>query len=78
MGNFEKCIELCDEAITKGKEIRADIQKIARAMSRKGLALVELGQLDEGINMVKASLLETNDDKLKFKLRDLEKLKKNT
>lgn len=76
MGQFDRAIELCEEALAKGREVRADLSKIARALSRKGLSLVQQGKLDEGIEVIKASLMEFNDDKLKFTLRDLEKQRK--
>mmetsp|Transcript_17128 Transcript_17128/g.17015 ORF Transcript_17128/g.17015 Transcript_17128/m.17015 type:complete len:575 (+) Transcript_17128:2-1726(+) len=76
MGQFDKAIELCDEALAKGREVGADLSKTARALSRKGLALVQLGNLEEGIEQIKKSLMEFHDDKLKFTLRDLEKQKK--
>ena len=76
MKEYQKCIELCEEAIEKGKEFRADLSKTARALSRKGMALQQLGDIDGAIIAIKASLMEFKDDKLKFTLRDLEKIKK--
>ena len=37
--NYEKSIELCDEAVSKGREVFADYSKIARAFSRKAMVL---------------------------------------
>ena len=76
MKEYQKCIEICEEAVTKGREVHADLSKIARALSRKGLALEQLQDLDGAIQATKASMMEFKDDKLKFVLRDLEKLKK--
>jgi stress-induced-phosphoprotein 1 len=76
MKDYQKCVEVCDEAVAKAKEVRADLSKIGRALSRKGLALQQIGDLDGAIKSIKASLMEYKDDKLKFTLRDLEKLKK--
>ena len=76
MNDFQKCIELSDEAFAKGKEIHSDLSKLARALSRKGMALEKLGDIDGAIASVKASLMEFKDDKNKFYLRDLEKIKK--
>lgn len=76
MKDYGKCIELCEEAISKGKEFSADLSKTARAFSRKGMALQQLGDIDGAIVSIKASLMEFKDDKLKFTLRDLEKMKK--
>ena len=76
MNDFSKCIEVCDEAIQKSKEVHSDLSKLARAMSRKGMALEKQGDINGAIELTKASLMEYKDDKLKFYLRDLEKLKK--
>ena len=76
MKEYQKCIEICEEAVVKSREYRADLSKVARALSRKGLALEQLGDLEGAINATKASLMEFKDDKVKFTLRDLEKLKK--
>lgn len=76
MNEFNRCIEVCDEAIQKAKEVHSDLSKLARAMSRKGMALEKLGDIEGAIAITKASLMEYRDDKLKFYLRDLEKLKK--
>ena len=78
MNEFQKCIEVSDEALAKGKEVHSDLSKLARALSRKGMALEKLGDVDGAIAAVKASLMEFRDDKNKFYLRDLEKLKKKT
>jgi stress-induced-phosphoprotein 1 len=76
MGDYSKCVEVSDEALNKGKEVHSDLSKLARALSRKGMALEKLGDLDAAIAAVKASLMEFMDDKTKFYLRDLEKAKK--
>jgi len=74
--DFDKCIELCNEALTKGREVMADFGKIAKAYSRKGLALAEKGLLEEAIQATKDSLMEYSDDRVKFQLKNLEKLKR--
>jgi stress-induced-phosphoprotein 1 len=76
MKEYQRCIEVCEEAMNKARETHSDLEKLARAMSRKGLALQQLGDIDGAIVAIKSSLMECKDDKLKFTLRDLEKLKK--
>jgi stress-induced-phosphoprotein 1 len=73
---YEKCIEACEEAVKKGREVHAEYSKIAKALARKGNALEKLGDLEGAIKAFKDSLHESHDDKVKFQLRDLEKLKK--
>ncbi len=41
---YEQCIEDCDKAIEHGREVRADFKLIAKAMARKGNALVKMGK----------------------------------
>lgn len=76
MRDYKRCIDLCEEALIKARETHCDLEKLAKAMARKGLALQQLGDLDGAIASIKASLMEFKDDKLKFTLRDMEKLKK--
>lgn len=44
MGRYEEAITDCDAAVEKGKELRADYKIIAKAITRKGNALVKLGR----------------------------------
>ncbi len=43
-GEYDKCMEDCDKAVEHGREIRADFKMIAKAMARKGSALVKQGK----------------------------------
>ena len=47
-GDFVACISDCDTAIEKGRSTRADYTVIAKAMTRKGNALVKQGELEGG------------------------------
>ena len=76
LGEYEKCLQLCDEAVEKGREVHADLAKIARAFTRKSNVYLKMGRLEEAIDALKTSLTEFNDEKVKFQLKDLEKLKK--
>lgn len=58
MGNNDKCIEDCDKAVERGRELRTDYKLIARAMTRKGKALVKQGNLDDAITIFNKSLTE--------------------
>jgi hypothetical protein len=47
MADFEGCIQECDDAVARGRELRADFTLVGRALARKGNALVKLGRLQE-------------------------------
>lgn len=75
--DYEGCIKDCDEAIDHGRELRADYKLIARAMTRKGNALVKTGDLEGAITVYNRALTEhRNPDTLK-RLQDAEKALKN-
>jgi len=77
MGKYEECIKDCEEAIERGRELRADYKLIARAMTRIGNSLVKLGKLEEAIAMYNKSLTEhRNADTLK-RLNETEKALKD-
>lgn len=71
--DYEECIKDCDAAVERGRELRADYKLIARALTRKGNALVKLDRLEEAIAIYKKSLTEhRNADTLK-RLQETEK-----
>ncbi|BDA49920.1 Hsp70-Hsp90 organizing protein 1 [Coccomyxa sp. Obi] len=73
MGEYERCAGDCDTAVEKGREARADYKIIARALTRKGNALVRQGRLEEAIEVYQKSLTEhRNADTLK-RLNEAEK-----
>jgi hypothetical protein len=47
MGDYEGCVKECDDAVSRGRELRADYALVGRALARKGNALVKLGRLQE-------------------------------
>jgi len=49
MGQFERCMEDCDRAVERGREVRADYKLVAKAMQRKGSALVKLDRWGEWV-----------------------------
>lgn len=76
-GDFAGCVADCDKAVEKGRELRADYKVIARAMTRKGNALVKQGELEAAIDVYSRSLTEhRNADTLK-RLHDTEKALKD-
>ncbi|CAA0842292.1 Hsp70-Hsp90 organizing protein 3 [Striga hermonthica] len=81
MGKYEDCIKDCDKAVERGRELRADFKMIARALTRKGSALVKMAKCSKdyepAIETFQKALTEhRNPDTLK-KLNDAEKAKKD-
>lgn len=73
MGDYDKCVEDCTKAVEVGREIHADYKLIARALTRKGKALVKKGLLEEAKDIFNKSLTEhRNADTLKA-LQDTER-----
>eukprot|EP00359_Climacostomum_virens_P001814 CAMPEP_0204898744 /NCGR_PEP_ID=MMETSP1397-20131031/1460_1 /ASSEMBLY_ACC=CAM_ASM_000891 /TAXON_ID=49980 /ORGANISM="Climacostomum Climacostomum virens, Strain Stock W-24" /LENGTH=562 /DNA_ID=CAMNT_0052066629 /DNA_START=6 /DNA_END=1694 /DNA_ORIENTATION=+ len=75
-GDYQKGLEVCETAIEKGRSLHASLEKIARAFERKAHIYEKMGQTDEAIAQARLSLMEYNSDKVKFYLKDLEKIKK--
>ncbi|KAI3468894.1 hypothetical protein Pfo_025557 [Paulownia fortunei] len=81
MGKYEDCIKDCDKAVERGRELRSDFKMIARALTRKGTALVKMAKCSKdyepAIETFQKALTEhRNPDTLK-KLNDAEKAKKD-
>ncbi|XP_027181148.1 hsp70-Hsp90 organizing protein 3-like [Coffea eugenioides] len=80
MGKYEDCIKDCDKAVERGRELRSDFKMIARALTRKGTALVKMAKCsmdyEPAIETFQKALTEhRNPDTLK-KLNEAEKAKK--
>ncbi|EHA8588492.1 hsp70-Hsp90 organizing protein [Cocos nucifera] len=80
MGKCEDCIKDCDKAVERGRELHSDFKMIARALTRKGTALVKLAKcskdFEPAIETFQKALTEhRNPDTLK-KLNDAERAKK--
>ena len=76
MKEYGKCIDECDLAIQKSKEGYYDYVKLAKALSRKGNAYLQMGNYEQAIEIFQAALLENNDHTTKDLLKKAEKLKK--
>lgn len=75
MEKFEDCIKVCEEAVEKGREVRADFKLIARAFGRIGNSYLKLDKLDEAIKYFNHSLAENRTAAVLEKLKETEKLK---
>ncbi|GAV75611.1 TPR_1 domain-containing protein/TPR_11 domain-containing protein [Cephalotus follicularis] len=81
MGKYEECIQDCEKAVERGRELRSDFKMIARALTRKGTALVKIAKCSKdyepAIETFQKALTEhRNPDTLK-KLNEAEKAKKD-
>ncbi|KAK1430553.1 hypothetical protein QVD17_13373 [Tagetes erecta] len=80
MGKYDECIKDCDKAVERGRELRSDYKMVARALTRKGTALVKMAKTSKdyepAIETFQKALTEhRNPDTLK-KLNDAERAKK--
>lgn len=76
----EECIKDCDKAVERGRELHSDFKMIARALTRKGTALVKLAKCSKDYDLAietfqKALTEHRNPDTLK-RLNDAERAKK--
>lgn len=77
MGEFERCIEQCDNAVIAGRETGAyDFVKMGKAIARKGNALFKLGKFEESLATYDEALLEDNNYDIKEARKKVEKFKK--
>nr|QKY15294.1 heat shock protein STi (STI) [Polytomella parva] len=58
MGQFEEVVKDCDTAVNVGRDLRADYKLIARALTRKGNALMKLDRVEEAVTAFNKSLTE--------------------
>lgn len=77
---YDECIKDCDKAVERGRELRSDFKMIARALTRKGNALMKLAKTSKDYDLAieafqKALTEHRNPDTLK-KLNDAERAKK--
>jgi hypothetical protein len=72
-GDFDAAIKDCDAAVEKARELRADFTMIAKALARKGNALVKMGCLEEAITAYNKSLTEHRSADTLKRLNEAEK-----
>lgn len=72
---YDKCIEVCQQAVEKGRELRSDYKLIARALGRIGSAYQKQDNLAEAIKYFNKSLTEHRTPDILEKLKETEKLK---
>ncbi|KAH0739996.1 hypothetical protein KY290_033039 [Solanum tuberosum] len=80
MGKYEDCMKDCDKAVERGRELRSDYKMIARALTRKGTALVKMAKISKdyepAIETFQKALTEHRNPETLKKLNEAEKAKK--
>ncbi|KAH0644154.1 hypothetical protein KY284_032038 [Solanum tuberosum] len=80
MGKYEDCMKDCDKAVERGRELRSDYKMIARALTRKGTALVKMAKISKdyepAIETFQKALTERRNPETLKKLNEAEKAKK--
>ncbi|KAL5225503.1 hypothetical protein ABZP36_012142 [Zizania latifolia] len=80
MAKYKECVRDCDEAVERGRELRADHKLVARALSRKASALLKLAacaaDYDPAIRALQQSLAEHYSDETLAKLEEAEGARK--
>jgi len=74
-GDYDRCIEVCQQAIDEGRSLRADYKLIAKAFGRVGSAYAKKGDTTSAIKFMEKSLTEHRTPDVLNKLRQLEKEK---
>lgn len=75
---YDDCIKACEKAVEEGRAMRADFKLVAKAYGRIGSAYLKLNDHQAAINNFQKSLTEHRTPDILAKLRDTEKLQKET
>uniref|UniRef100_A0ACD6ADY7 Uncharacterized protein n=1 Tax=Avena sativa TaxID=4498 RepID=A0ACD6ADY7_AVESA len=80
MSKYKECVRDCDEAVERGRELRAENRLLARALSRKASALLKLaacaGDYAPAIRALQQSLAEHYSEETCAKLEEAESARK--
>lgn len=74
-GDYQGCIDACNEAVEYGREILADFKMIAKAFARIGSAYEKLGDLGNAVLYYQKAQTEHRTPEVLAKLRAAEKAK---
>ncbi|KAJ3152956.1 Hsp90 cochaperone [Geranomyces michiganensis] len=72
---FDECIKTCEEAVDRGRELRADYKIIAKAFARIGNAYMKKEDLVNAIKFFEKSLTEHRTPDTLAKLKEAERLR---
>lgn len=72
-GNYEKCLEICQTAVSVGRENQAEFQHIAKSLARAGNTYEKMGDLKQAHLYFNKSLSEHRDSAIVKKANDIDK-----
>ncbi|KAK4053309.1 Hsp90 cochaperone [Microbotryomycetes sp. JL221] len=72
-GDYDECIQVCDNAIEQGREQRADFKVIAKAFGRIGSAYLKKKDFENAIKFFNKSLTEHRTPDILTKLKQTER-----
>ncbi|EKX73407.1 conserved hypothetical protein [Theileria equi strain WA] len=75
MGEYEKCLEVCNKAIDRRYDVVADFVVVSKIYNRMAACYTKMERYDDAIAAYQKSLLEDNNRHTRTALRDLERLK---
>nr|KAJ3418051.1 Hsp90 cochaperone [Polyrhizophydium stewartii] len=76
MERYKECIDVCEQAVETGREVRADFKLIARALGRIGTSYTKLNDYKNAIKYFGKSLAEHRTADILEKLREAERIQK--
>ncbi|KAF7457897.1 tetratricopeptide repeat domain containing protein [Cryptosporidium felis] len=74
MGKYELCLEVCQKALDKRFEVKADYVKVAKTYNRMASCYIKMNEFLKAKEMYEKSLLEDNNRHTRTSLKDLERL----
>eukprot|EP00375_Theileria_parva_P000945 XP_763615.1 hypothetical protein [Theileria parva strain Muguga] len=75
MGDYEKCIKTCNDAIDRRYDVMADFTVVSKIYNRLAACYTKMERYDDAILCYQKSLIENNTRQTRILLSDLERLK---
>uniref|UniRef100_A0A3B0MWC7 Hsp70-Hsp90 organising protein n=1 Tax=Theileria annulata TaxID=5874 RepID=A0A3B0MWC7_THEAN len=75
MGDYEKCIKTCNDAIDRRYDVMADFTLVSKIYNRLAACYTKMEKYDDAISCYQKSLIENNTRQTRSLLSDLERLK---
>jgi len=72
-GELDACVADCDEAVERGRALRADFALVSKALARKGAALRRAGRLEEAVEAYGKALTEHRSADTLKKMQEAER-----
>ncbi|EEA07498.1 TPR repeat-containing protein [Cryptosporidium muris RN66] len=74
MGEYNKCLEVCQRALDIRYEVKADYSKVAKTFNRMASCYIKMNELQKAKEMYEKSLVEDNNRHTRTSLKELERL----